>query len=135
MESRAKAVAYYVGVLGMSEGEDGSVGYDGYGRQCRLRFVEKGSPVDHGKAFGRLATVTAESIPAVHSRAVASGMGSVINTPIVLDTPGKPSVEVTILADPDGYELCFVGEEFYALAVPDGNKVDWEKRKEEGAKD
>ena len=27
-----------------------------------------------------------------------------------LDTPGKATVEVVILADPDGYEICYVGD-------------------------
>jgi hypothetical protein len=35
-----------------------------------------------------------------------------ILTPLVsLDTPGKATVEVVILADPDGHEICFVGDE------------------------
>ena len=27
-----------------------------------------------------------------------------------LDTPGKATVQVVILQDPDGHEICFVGE-------------------------
>ncbi|XP_065891510.1 glyoxalase domain-containing protein 4-like isoform X2 [Dysidea avara] len=38
----------------------------------------------------------------------------VILTPLVsLDTPGKATVEVVILADPDGHEICFVGDEAF----------------------
>lgn len=34
-----------------------------------------------------------------------------VHTPYVsLDTPGKATVQVVILADPDGHEICFVGE-------------------------
>ena len=42
-----------------------------------------------------------------------------MNTPITLPTPGKADVVVTILSDPDGYEICFVGDiGFYDLATP-----------------
>jgi len=34
-----------------------------------------------------------------------------VHTPYVsLDTPGKATVQVVILSDPDGHEICFVGE-------------------------
>ncbi len=33
---------------------------------------------------------------------------------IKLDTPGKAQVEVVILDDTDGYEICFVGEKGFS---------------------
>ncbi len=40
--------------------------------------------------------------------------GQAILTPLVsLDTPGKATVEVVILADPDAHEICFVGDEAF----------------------
>ncbi len=47
--------------------------------------------------------------------------GHRVLTPLVsLDTPGKASVQVVILADPDGHEICFVGDEaFRQLSRPD----------------
>ncbi|VDM96261.1 unnamed protein product [Thelazia callipaeda] len=39
-----------------------------------------------------------------------------------LDTPGKASVQVVILADPNGHEICFVGDEaFRELSQTDPN--------------
>jgi hypothetical protein len=39
-----------------------------------------------------------------------------------LDTPGKATVSVVILADPDGHEICFVGDlEFRELSKVDPN--------------
>lgn len=39
-----------------------------------------------------------------------------------LDTPGKATVEVVILADPNGHEICFVGDEaFRQLSKIDPN--------------
>ena len=41
--------------------------------------------------------------------------GTTVLTPLVsLDTPGKATVQVVIFADPDGYEICFVGAEAFA---------------------
>ena len=38
--------------------------------------------------------------------------GNTILTPLLsLDTPGKETVRVLILADPDGHEICFVDDE------------------------
>lgn len=39
---------------------------------------------------------------------------------VSLDTPGKATVRVIILADPDGHEICFVDDEnFRQLSQPD----------------
>ncbi|XP_037124100.1 glyoxalase domain-containing protein 4 [Syngnathus acus] len=50
-----------------------------------------------------------------------------ILTPLVsLDTPGKATVEVVILADPDGHEICFVGDEAFrqlSMVDPKGNEL------------
>lgn len=50
-----------------------------------------------------------------------------ILTPLVsLDTPGKATVQVIILADPDGHEICFVGDEAFrelSKVDPEGNKL------------
>lgn len=42
-------------------------------------------------------------------------------TPLLsLDTPGKATVRVLVLADPDGHEICFVDDEsFSELSEPD----------------
>ncbi|XP_040857070.1 glyoxalase domain-containing protein 4 isoform X5 [Ochotona curzoniae] len=50
-----------------------------------------------------------------------------ILTPLVsLDTPGKATVHVVILADPDGHEICFVGDEAFrelSKVDPKGSKL------------
>uniref|UniRef100_A0A8B9TPR2 Glyoxalase domain containing 4 n=1 Tax=Anas platyrhynchos TaxID=8839 RepID=A0A8B9TPR2_ANAPL len=50
-----------------------------------------------------------------------------ILTPLVsLDTPGKATVQVIILADPDGHEICFVGDEAFrdlSKVDPNGDKL------------
>ncbi|XP_061162559.1 glyoxalase domain-containing protein 4-like [Saccostrea echinata] len=86
----------------------------GYGdNQCKLEFVDIGAKVDHAKAFGRIAF----SCPRVQLAEIQDKMkaaNQTILTPLIsLDTPGKATVEVVILADPDGHEICFVGDEAF----------------------
>lgn len=47
---------------------------------------------------------------------------------VSLDTPGKATVQVVILADPDGHEICFVGD----AGFRDLSKVDPDGDREEG---
>ena len=68
-----------------------------------------------------------------YNAAKASGKGGIMNPPITLPTPGKADVIVTILSDPDGYEICFVGDiGFYDLATPLYDRVDWGLRAARG---
>ncbi|KAL7633635.1 UNVERIFIED_CONTAM: hypothetical protein RMT77_016168 [Armadillidium vulgare] len=76
--------------------------------QARLVLKDIGGPVDHAKAYGRIAF----SCPSEELKPIEKLMkekGQTILTPYTsLDTPGKKTVEVVILADPDGHEICFV---------------------------
>jgi len=69
--------------------------------------------VDHCKAAGRIAfSIPASQLPGIQEKMLAKNM--TILTPLVsLDTPGKATVQVVILADPDGQEICFVGAEAF----------------------
>ncbi|XP_048468433.1 glyoxalase domain-containing protein 4 isoform X1 [Rhincodon typus] len=94
--------------------------------QCKLELQDIGSPVDHGSAYGRIAfSCPREQLPAIESQMKKENQK--ILTPLVsLDTPGKATVEVVILADPDGHEICFVGEEAFrdlSKMDPAGNKL------------
>lgn len=43
-----------------------------------------------------------------------------------MDTPGKATVRVIILADPDGHEICFVDDEGFrqlSQVDPEGEKL------------
>ena len=98
--------------------------------------------MDHCKAFGRIAF----SCPSSHLESIESAIkeneGKILTPLVTLDTPGKASVQVVILADPvssanafrhtesssnrrisitqDGHEICFVGDEsFRQLSQPD----------------
>ncbi|KAB5550185.1 hypothetical protein PHYPO_G00050920 [Pangasianodon hypophthalmus] len=94
--------------------------------QCKLELQDIRAPVDHGTAFGRIAfSCPREQLPDIE--ALMKKENQKILTPLVsLDTPGKATVEVVILADPDGHEICFVGDEaFRQLSAfdPSGNEL------------
>ena len=74
------------------------LGYDA--DKCKLELIHLGHPVDHATAFGRIAfSCPRDQLPAIES--AIKEVGHTILTPLVsLDTPGKATVEVVILADP-----------------------------------
>ncbi|XP_075892458.1 glyoxalase domain-containing protein 4 isoform X2 [Nelusetta ayraudi] len=94
--------------------------------QCKLELQDVGGTVDHGTAFGRIAfSCPREQLPDLEALMIKEN--EKILTPLVsLDTPGKATVEVVILADPDGHEICFVGDEAFrqlSMVDPKGNEL------------
>ncbi|XP_067651347.1 glyoxalase domain-containing protein 4-like [Haliotis asinina] len=86
----------------------------GFGdKQCKLELVDIGGTVDHASAFGRVAfSCPREELPGIEK--LMKDNNQTILTPLIsLDTPGKATVEVVIVADPDGHEICFVGDEAF----------------------
>jgi len=80
---------------------------------CKLEVVDVGSPVDHATAFGRIAySCPEDELPKIEQTMLESE--ETILVPLIsLDTPGKATVTVVIVADPDGHEICFVGDEAF----------------------
>ncbi|CAN0329651.1 unnamed protein product, partial [Hapterophycus canaliculatus] len=92
----------------------------------------KETKIDHGLASGRIA-FACDLVPPIHEEAAAASSGTVITPPLTLPTPGKADVVVTILGDPDGYEICFVeAEAFYELAEPKYDVIDFDSRATRG---
>ncbi|XP_028320322.1 glyoxalase domain-containing protein 4 [Gouania willdenowi] len=94
--------------------------------QCKLELRDISGAVDHGTAFGRIAfSCPREQLPDIEASMKKENQK--ILTPLVsLDTPGKATVEVVILADPDGHEICFVGDEAFrqlSAVDPKGNEL------------
>lgn len=86
-------------------------------RQTGLRFKKVEDLINHATAYGRMAF----SIPTCELEKIQALKGVQVLKPLVkLETPGKADVEVVIIADPDGHEVCYVGEEgFSELAQVD----------------
>ncbi|XP_053678096.1 glyoxalase domain-containing protein 4 [Anopheles nili] len=79
-----------------------------------LRQLAAGKALDRAKAYGRIAfAVPHAEQPRIDELVRAAG-GTVLTPLISLDTPGKATVRVIILADPDGHEICFVDEEGFS---------------------
>uniref|UniRef100_A0A8C5PYU8 Glyoxalase domain-containing protein n=1 Tax=Leptobrachium leishanense TaxID=445787 RepID=A0A8C5PYU8_9ANUR len=90
--------------------------------QCKLELQDIGGPVDHGTAFGRIAfACPKEELPHIEEQMKKKEPENP-NSPC---TPGKATVQVVILADPDGHEISFVGAEaFEELSQTDPNAND-----------
>lgn len=82
----------------------------------------KGSKVDHGKSYGRIAfSCPTDELKPLQAQ-MEQNQQTILTPYIQLDTPGKATVSVVILADPDGHEICFVGDlEFRDLSQVDPN--------------
>jgi len=125
-----KTIAYWgpscLGFEVRREGKDQAVVVPGLG-QCVLRFhqLPAGTALDRVEAYGRIAF----SAPDANLKSIQAHVektGYTIHTPYIsLDTPGKATVQVVILADPDGHEICFVGDDGFR----DLSKVDPEADK------
>lgn len=145
----ARARAFYLKVLGMSEFDSSAKGAAGAparagvrpgaawsmlgftAPETKIELVElpRGTAVNHAAAFGRIA-FAGDEVLETYARATAAG-STVLHPPVTLDTPGKARVQVTILADTDGNEICVVDRaDFQALAEPKAGAevVPWEWR-------
>ncbi|GAB4816839.1 hypothetical protein N2152v2_003885 [Parachlorella kessleri] len=118
--SLEKAADFWCDCLGLLEVDKGSspvpfitlsTGAD----QATLRLAQlpEGEEVTHGTGYGRVAfSCPTGQLGAIQEAAQAKGF-TVLRPLVKLDTPGKATVEVVILADPDGHEVCFVGDEAF----------------------
>lgn len=86
---------------------------------------EKVENINPGGNYGRTAiSWPTDKLDEVESTVVSFG-GKVLTSKLVLPTPGKADVEVVIVADPDGHEVCFVGDEGFrdlSKTDPDSEK-------------
>ncbi|CAH1800426.1 unnamed protein product [Owenia fusiformis] len=121
-----QSIEYWNGKLGLKiYSQDASSVLLGYGDdQAKLELVEIGRPVDHAKAFGRIAfSCPREQLPGIE-KCIREAGGTIVTPLISLDTPGKATVEVVILSDPDGHEICFVGDEAFRELSQQDPKAD-----------
>ncbi|GMR41885.1 hypothetical protein PMAYCL1PPCAC_12080 [Pristionchus mayeri] len=112
-----KSVAFWSGLLSMKvESKDERVAVLSHGKTSHpwvLQLNSIGKVVDRASAYGRTAFACETEKLAPLELAVKTACGTVLKPLVSLDTPGKATVHVVILADPDGHEICFVGEEAF----------------------
>ncbi|ODN06483.1 Glyoxalase domain-containing protein 4 [Orchesella cincta] len=107
----ARTLEFWNGTLGMSN-ENDSLSYSP--AQCKLQFeIYSLSEADRTEPFGRTAfACPTEQLKPIEELVSNSTDGSkVLTSFLTLPTPGKADVHVVILQDPDGHEICFVGDE------------------------
>jgi len=123
-----RSVEYWADLLGMrvtsATSDTTTLSYNPLNQATLVLVSQKA--VDHAKAAGRIAfSVPASQLPGIQEKMLAAN--TTILTPLVsLDTPGKATVEVVILADPDGQEICFVGSEAFqelSKVDPEGDNL------------
>jgi len=117
-----RTIAYWKDILEMKliEEKDKTVLLK-YGEdQAKLEFKDIGTAVNHAKAYGRIAFAVPKAEQEGIRQKIKDSNNKILTDLISLDTPGKATVRVIILADPDDHEICFVDEEgFRQLSVPD----------------
>ena len=111
----SRSIAYWNGLLALKiyEQTDKTVLLGFADNQAKLELVDIGGPVDHAKAYGRIAfSCPFDEQPAIDKN-IQEAKQTILTPLISLDTPGKATVRVIILADPDGHEICFVDDESF----------------------
>ncbi|XP_026494974.1 glyoxalase domain-containing protein 4 [Vanessa tameamea] len=111
----AKSIDYWNGLLTLKifEKSNKSVLLGFSEDQAKLEFVDIGGPVNHAKAYGRIAFSCPFDEQPVIDKKIQETKGKILTPLISLDTPGKATVRVIILADPDDHEICFVDDESF----------------------
>ncbi|GAB0087177.1 Glyoxalase domain-containing protein 4 [Sergentomyia squamirostris] len=111
-----ESLDYWNGLLDMKIlSEDANSATLSYGeKQASLELKEISDPLNRAKAYGRIAFAVPASVQPVIDEKIQAKKGSILTPLISLDTPGKATVQVIILADPDGHEICFVNEEGFS---------------------
>lgn len=93
--------------------------------QTSLRLTLLKEKMDRAKAYGRIAFEIPGSVQQPLFEAVQAAGGTILKPLIQLETPGKATVSVIILADPDDHEICFVDKEgFTELSQADPEAAD-----------
>ncbi|KMZ10866.1 glyoxalase domain-containing protein 4 [Drosophila simulans] len=94
-------------------------------QKASLEITQISEPINRAKAYGRIAFAIPAAQQSPLQDAVKAADGAILTPLITLDTPGKATVSVVILADPDGHEICFVDEEGFgqlSQVESDGDK-------------
>lgn len=71
-------------------------------------------PIDRKKAFGRIAFAVPYETQAEINQLMNDNKQTILTPLITLATPGKATVRVIILSDPNDLEICFVDEEGFS---------------------
>ncbi|KAM7350851.1 glyoxalase domain-containing protein 4 [Cochliomyia hominivorax] len=82
--------------------------------QAALCLKQSAETLNRAKAYGRIAFAVPKDQQPYINDIITQANAKILTPLITLDTPGKETVRVIILADPDGHEICFVDEEGFS---------------------
>lgn len=109
----ADSTGFWNGILNMQpvrqDSKSALLSYNG-GR-FGIQFTQIADKIDRAQAFGRIAFGVPYDLQPSIDELIQKNKKTILTPLVTLDTPGKASVRVIILADPDGHEICFVDNE------------------------
>lgn len=110
------SIKYWNGILNMQIArQDGKTALLSYnGGRFGIQFTKIDEPIDRAQAFGRIAFAVPHALQPSIDELIQKNQTTILTPLVTLDTPGKASVRVIILADPDGHEICFVDDEGFS---------------------
>ncbi|KAF2886214.1 hypothetical protein ILUMI_19958 [Ignelater luminosus] len=123
-----KSTRYWNEILGLKifEQTEKSVTVGFQENEAKLELQQLNEPIDRASAYGRIAfSCPFEQQPIIDEK-IKENSQTILTPLISLDTPGKATVRVIILADPDGHEICFVDDEAFrqlSAVDPEGEKL------------
>lgn len=112
----ADSIKYWNGLLNMKiVRQDSSSALLSYnGGNFGIQFTKINEPIDRAQAFGRIAFGVPYDLQPSIDEMIQKSEKTILTPLVTLDTPGKASVRVIILADPNGHEICFVDDEGFS---------------------
>ena len=109
----AKSLEYWNGILGLNifdtTNKSAVIGFND--NEAKLELQEITEPINRAQAYGRIAFSCPFNQQPIIDDKIKKSNAKILTPLISLDTPGKATVRVIILADPDGHEICFVDDE------------------------
>lgn len=110
------SIKYWNGLLNMSIArQDGTSALLSYnGGKFGILFKQIDETIDRKTAFGRIAFGVPYELQPSIDQLIQKNKKTILTPLVTIDTPGKASVRVIILADPDGHEICFVDTEGFS---------------------
>lgn len=110
-----ESIKYWHGILNMNIlKKDDTSALLSYNGKFGILFNKIEDPINRAEAFGRIAfAVPYDTQPSI-DKLIRENNQKILTELVSLDTPGKATVRVIILADPDGHEICFVDDEGFS---------------------
>jgi len=112
-ESNDKHVKLYYGLITNQEPKDRTKAGFLVDNQCQLELIASDQPIERGTGYGREAFCCLRNDVELIQKMIQNEHCAVLIPAMELGESELDKEKVVILLDPDGNEICFVGEENY----------------------